>query len=79
MGLGVPYSRSLISMDELSAMASRISSINRDVQVTVLDYRPEFRRRDIERPSEDEMMRVKDVMIDEGLRNVVVQTSAGFR
>jgi pyruvate formate lyase activating enzyme len=79
MGLGVPYSRSLISIDELSAMASRISSINRDVQVTVLDYRPEFRRRDIERPSEDEMMRVKDVMIDEGLRNVVVQTSAGFR
>ncbi|MGB9837974.1 radical SAM protein [Methanothermobacter sp.] len=78
MGLGVPYNSALISTREIAEMASEIVSVSADVQVTLLDYRPEFRLKDIQRPSVPEMLEVRDLMLDEGLRRVIVQTSSGF-
>jgi len=37
-------------------LEKKIANMDPDVQVVVLDYRPEFRRMDIERPSVEEML-----------------------
>ncbi|MEM0228353.1 MAG: hypothetical protein QXJ22_06205, partial [Ignisphaera sp.] len=55
----------------------RIASIDRRIQVTVLDYFPTFRRRDLKRPSVREMLMVKKILEDQGLETVIVQTIAG--
>lgn len=78
LGVGVPYNSKLISVDEIRGMAALIGSISRKIQVTVLDYRSEFRCMDIERPSVKEMLHVKGVMEDEGLEVVLAQTEHGF-
>lgn len=74
----MPYNSKLISVDEIRGMAALIGSISRKIQVTVLDYRSEFRCMDIERPSVKEMLHVKGVMEDEGLEVVLAQTEHGF-
>jgi pyruvate formate lyase activating enzyme len=82
MGIGLPFNPSFYpSTDamysELEEWASRIVSINDRVQITILDYRPEFRRKDISRPSIDEMKDVKSFMEGVGIRTVIAQTVAG--
>ncbi|UCE10949.1 MAG: radical SAM protein [Candidatus Thorarchaeota archaeon] len=82
VGIGLPFNpmfyTSIEVMDsELHEWASRLISLNDQVQVTVLDYRPEFRRADISRPSIDEMKNVKSFLEGVGLRTVIAQTAAG--
>ena len=48
-----------------------------EIQVCVLDYRPEFRRRDISRPSYEEMVKVWRILRDTGLKTVICQTVRG--
>ncbi|MFQ6102581.1 MAG: hypothetical protein ACE5OS_15325 [Anaerolineae bacterium] len=48
-----------------------------EVVFCVLDYFPTFRRRDIERPQPGEMLTVKRILEESGLKAVVVQTAIG--
>ncbi|MFQ5712344.1 MAG: radical SAM protein [Candidatus Geothermarchaeales archaeon] len=77
IGVGIPYNPGLISMEEIYLTGERIAGWEPRVQVCVLDYRPEFRRRDIRRPSYDEMIGVKRTLEDAGLKCVICQTEYG--
>jgi pyruvate formate lyase activating enzyme len=77
LGVGFIYNKALVSLDEIAEAGRKIASIDRKIQVTVLDYFPTFRRRDIKRPSVWEMIGVKKVLEDQGLETVIVQTVAG--
>lgn len=78
IGIGIPYNPKLISLDEIYLIGEKISSWAPDIQVCALDYRPEFRRKDIRRPSYSEMAQVKDILQEAGLRHVVCQTVKGL-
>lgn len=77
LGVGLVYNRELISLDEIARAGERLASIGEDIQVTVLDYFPAFRRRDLKRPSLYEMLEVKRVLEETGLKQVIVQTEIG--
>lgn len=82
LGVGIPYNSDLISLDEMEQMGREISAIDPEIQVCVLDYRPEFRRsliegRRITRPSYQEMVEVFHLLKSTGLSTVLCQTSLG--
>ncbi|MFX1466852.1 MAG: radical SAM protein [Promethearchaeota archaeon] len=77
MGVGIPYNAAWMSPEEIREIGERIVQINPEIQVTVLDYRPTFRRQDIRKPGVEEMLSVKQQLNDAGLKTVVVQTSIG--
>ena len=76
LGIGIPYNKNLISLEEVEKMGKRICAIDPDVQVCVLDYRAEFRSY-IKRPSAQKMMGVRSILKDTGLRTVLCQTAYG--
>ena len=76
-GVGIPYNRKLISVQELGVMGEKLSEIDPEIQVCVLDYRPEFKRLDLVKPSYEEMVEVHRVLSDKGLRTVTCQTEHG--
>lgn len=75
-GVGIPYNRSFISISEVSLMGQRLLSIDPSVQVTVLNYRPEFRS-NIVMPRDSEMVALRDMLQQLGLRTVLAQTTTG--
>jgi pyruvate formate lyase activating enzyme len=82
MGVGLPFNPAFYKSDEemneeLQTWANRIVEIDDRIQVTILDYRPEFRRRDIRRPFPEEMSAIKVFMENVGLKTVIAQTRAG--
>jgi pyruvate formate lyase activating enzyme len=78
VGLGIVYNRSLIPSEELKEIASRIVALNPSVQVCLLDYRPEFRQRDIVQPPAGEMFDIWKLLKKMGLECVLCQTTAGY-
>lgn len=76
-GARLVYNRDLVSLEEVAEAGERLAAIGSDIQVTVLDYFPAFRRRDLKRPSPREMLEVKKVLEAAGLKVVIVQTSRG--
>jgi len=77
IGIGVPYNRSLISLEEVAKIGDEIYKIDPEVQVCVLDYRPEFRRMDMHRPTYREMVDVWKNLHRTGLKTVICQTEFG--
>ncbi len=77
LGVGLIYNPDLITLEELAKAGDKLASINPEIQVTVLDYFPAFRRRWLRRPTVDEMLEVKKTLEDRGLKCVIVQTIAG--
>ncbi len=77
VGIGLPYNAALISPEELAAIGARLAALQPEVQVTVLDYRPEFRRQDLVRPGTAEMLGVKRLLERTGLKKVICQTYRG--
>jgi len=77
IGVGIPYNPSLISLQEIHRIGLKLANIEPSLQVCALDYRPEFRRQDIKKPSFSEMVEVKRVLEDAGLRCVICQTERG--
>jgi len=77
LGVGLVYNRELVSLEEIAEAGERLAAIGSDIQVTVLDYFPAFRRRNLRRPSTREMVEVKRVLEAAGLETVIVQTSRG--
>jgi pyruvate formate lyase activating enzyme len=77
LGVGMPYNRELVSLDEVEEFGRRLASIDPEVQLCVLDYFPTFRRQALFRPHPSEMLNVKRMLEGAGLRTVVVQTAIG--
>lgn len=75
-GVGIPYNRSFVSESEIAQMGQRLVDIDPSVQVTVLNYRPEFRS-SIVVPSGNEMATIRQVLRDIGLTTVLAQTEGG--
>jgi pyruvate formate lyase activating enzyme len=78
MGVGIPYNKSLISLEEIEEMGKGIAKIDPETQVCPLDYRPEFKRQDIVKPDYQEMKKVYEVLKGVGLKTVVCQTEWGY-
>jgi len=76
-GVGIPYNEKLISLDEIGLIGKKLYEIDLKIQVCALDYRPEFERLDLQRPSYGEMVKVHDVLKDAGLKTVICQTDRG--
>jgi len=77
LGIGLVYNKELVRLEEIAKAGERIASINPNIQVTVLDYFPAFRRRYLRRPTVNEMLKVKKILEDQGLKCVIVQTRIG--
>ncbi|MGB9728066.1 MAG: hypothetical protein ACPLZF_06620 [Nitrososphaeria archaeon] len=77
-GVGVPYNSNFMSLNELEEIGEKIASINDRIQVCVLDYFPTFKKKDLRRPSFNEMVEVKNILNECGLKNVIVQTEFGY-
>jgi len=77
VGAGIAYNKELMMFKELGEIGDKIASIDRSLQVTVLDYFPSFRRRWLKRPTVEEMLKVKKILEERGLKTVIVQTSIG--
>jgi pyruvate formate lyase activating enzyme len=76
-GVGIPYNAKLISLEEIGLMGKKLFEIDPMIQVCALDYRPEFERLYLQRPSYDEMAEVHNVLKDAGLKTVICQTHRG--
>ena len=77
IGIGLPYNPDLISLDELAKIGEKICQLDPEIQVCILDYRPEFRSQDIRRPTYQEMAYVRRMLKDRGLKTVIAQTPRG--
>lgn len=77
VGLGIPYNKHLITLDEIREMGERIAVINPEVQVCLLDYFPSFRRKDMNRPTVAEMRKARDTLLKAGLTVALAQTTIG--
>ena len=77
IGVGIPYNPELISLPEVRKIGERIAGMDLKVQVCALDYRPEFRRRDLVKPTYEQMVEVKKVLEEAGLKCVICQTEYG--
>lgn len=77
LGIGIPYNEKLISLEEIELMGREIARVDSEVQVCALDYRPEFRRQNILKPSYQEMKRVYEILKNSGLKTVICQTTYG--
>ncbi len=58
-------------------MAQKLCEIDPEIQVCALDYRPEFKRLDIQKPSFEEMAEVHIVLKNARLKTVICQTERG--
>lgn len=77
LGIGIPYNSALISKEEIEQIGKKIFSLKFDVQVCALDYRPEFRRKNLIKPSVKKMIEIKEILNNTGLETVIVQTEKG--
>lgn len=77
LGVGLIYNKDLVPLNEIAEAGRRIATIDKKIQVTVLDYFPTFRRRSIERPNVSEMLKIKEILEAQGLETVIIQTIAG--
>ena len=78
IGIGIPYNISFISKKEIEEIGEKIVKIDPKIQVCVLDYRPEFQRRDLVKPTVQDMLEIKSILNNQGLKKVIVQTEKGY-
>ncbi|MFX1452045.1 MAG: radical SAM protein, partial [Promethearchaeota archaeon] len=86
MGIGLPYNNYFYEnneqmKNEILNWGEKLNKIDPDIQVCILDYRPEFRSRlisDFEIPSYEEMKGIKRLLEQTGLKCVTAQTRIGY-
>ena len=76
-GIGIPYNKDLISLEEVKDMGKKLFEIDPCLQVSVNDYQPAFRRK-IQKTTYGDMKEVYTALKDTGLEIVVCQTPDGF-
>ena len=77
IGIGIPYNKELISVQEIGLMGERLYEIDHEVQVCVLDYRPEFKRLGLIKPGYEEMVEIHKILREKRLTTVICQTEYG--
>jgi len=77
VGVGIPYNRAFISLEEIRKIGDKLAKIDQNIQVTLLDYFPTFRRLGMERPSVAEMRKARETLVETGLKTVLAQTTIG--
>jgi len=77
IGIGIPYNKALISAEEIGLMGEKLYEIDPEIQVCVLDYRPEFKRLDLIKPNYEEMVGIHKILKGKGLKTVICQTEYG--
>jgi len=77
IGIGIPYNKNLVTLEEIREMGEKIADINAEVQVCLLDYFPSFRRTSMQRPAVKEMERARETLVETGLKTVLAQTMIG--
>jgi pyruvate formate lyase activating enzyme len=77
VGVGIPYNKCFMTLEEIREMGERIADMTPEVQVCLLDYFPSFRRLDMERPSVAEMRKARETLLETGLKTVLAQTTTG--
>jgi len=78
MGVGIPFNKTFMSLEEVDKIGSKLTEWNPELQVTVLDYRPEFRAHFINRPTYEDVLLVKRTLESSGLKKVICQTSGEY-
>ena len=58
-------------------MGEKLYEIDSEIQVCVLDYRPEFKRLDLLRPTYTEMLEIHKILRGKSLKTVICQTERG--
>ncbi|MFX1533550.1 MAG: radical SAM protein [Promethearchaeota archaeon] len=77
LGVGIPYNPVFISIEEVQEIGGTLAKWDPDLQITVLDYRPEFRAQDLKRPTYMRMSQIKSILNATGLKRVICQTAQG--
>ena len=77
IGIGILYNKELISVHEIGLIGERLYEIDPEVQICVLDYRPEFKRLDLVKPGYEEMVEIHKILKGKGLKTVICQTQYG--
>jgi len=78
VGIGIPYNKYFYpDLEELAKFGEAIARLHSEIQVCVLDYRPEFKAHYLKRPTVEEMFKVKKILNEAGLKTVIVQTYMG--
>ncbi|MFC1896557.1 radical SAM protein [Thermodesulfobacteriota bacterium] len=73
MAVSLPYHPRTHSLEELREAASALFDIDPDMPVTLIEYQPAFRTRDLSFVSEEMMEKARNVATATGLRRVIVQ------
>ena len=76
-GIGIPYNKDLISLEEVKDMGKKLFEIDPCLQVSANDYQPAFRRK-MQKTTYNDMKEVYTVLKDTGLETVVCQSPDGF-
>jgi len=77
IGVGIPYNRYFITLEEIREMGEKLAGANPEVQVCLLDYFPTFRRISMKRPTVSEMEKARETLLEAGLKTVLAQTTIG--
>lgn len=73
--VAIPYHPRLNSLEEVYRIGQRLASLNRDIDVNLVEYHPAFKARGIPRVSKEMVQRAVNLLYDAGLRNVWLQGS----
>lgn len=72
--LAIPYHDHFVSLEEIRQIGQRIHAIDPDVCISLIDYQPAFRCRDLPLASAEKMEKVHQILLDTGLQKVLWQT-----
>ena len=78
MAVSLPYHPMFHSREELCQAAKAISAINRKLPVTLIEYQPAFRLRDLPFLDPTVMQEARQTVLDAGLENVLLQGGSGI-
>ena len=78
LGIGLPYNSYFMNREELKEIGEKIASMNDEVQVCLFRLLPTFRRWDMSRPTFEEMMKTRNILLESGLKTVIAQTEIGL-
>ncbi|MBE9470210.1 MAG: hypothetical protein IMY78_03050 [Chloroflexi bacterium] len=73
--VAIPYHPRLNSLEEVHKIGQRLASLNRDIDVNLVEYHPAFKARGIPRVSKELVQMAVNLLYDAGLRNVWLQGS----
>lgn len=77
LGLGIPYNREFITLDQIRKIGQELFKIDPEFQVCLIDYRGEFRNK-MTQPGTEEMRNTLKILKECGLKKACCQTREGY-